>query len=172
MQIFALPALPEPWADPHLSASMAASLLAQGRYGLWGMGAQGEGGYALVHAPEGMPAELLTLWVPEACRGKGHAKALLRHVLGTLSQPLLLEVRTSNAAARRTTRGLCDEVCGCMCVCVLVSLARKSDIEAEPLPIPSLDALALLASAGACCQSAVSGNHACDTCSHSGTDTN
>lgn len=100
MQIFALPALPEPWADPHLSASMAASLLAQGRYGLWGMGAQGEGGYALVHAPEGMPAELLTLWVPEACRGKGNAKALLRHVLGTLGQPLLLEVRASNAAAR------------------------------------------------------------------------
>jgi ribosomal protein S18 acetylase RimI-like enzyme len=100
VDIYQLAALPEPWADPHLSASMAASLLAQGGHGLWGVGAQGEGGYALVHAPEGMPAELLTLWVPEVCRGKGNAKALLRHVLGTLSQPLLLEVRASNAAAR------------------------------------------------------------------------
>jgi ribosomal protein S18 acetylase RimI-like enzyme len=100
LDIHQLAALPEPWADPHLNASMAASLLAQERHGLWGVGAKGEDGYALVHAPEGMPAELLTLWVPEACRGKGNAKALLRYVLGKLSQPLLLEVRASNVAAR------------------------------------------------------------------------
>jgi ribosomal protein S18 acetylase RimI-like enzyme len=98
-EIHQLTALPQPWADPHLSAAMAASLLGQGGYGLWSVGAQGEGGYALVHTPEGMPAELLTLWVPEARRGQGHAKALLRHVLGTLRQPLLLEVRASNVAA-------------------------------------------------------------------------
>ena len=100
VDIHQLAALPQPWVDPHLSAAMAARLLVQGGHALWGVEAQGEGGYALVHAPEGMPAELLTLWVPEACRGKGHAKALLRHVLGTLGQPLLLEVRASNAAAR------------------------------------------------------------------------
>lgn len=98
--IYLLAALPEPWADPHLSAAMAASLLAQGGHGLWGVRARGEGGYALVHAPEGMPAELLTLWVPEACRQRGHARALVGHVLAQLTQPLLLEVRASNAAAR------------------------------------------------------------------------
>lgn len=100
VKIHQLAALPEPWADPHLSAAMAASLLGQGGYGLWGVGAQGEGGYALVHTPDGMPAELLTLWVPVACRQQGHAKALLRHVLAQLDQPLLLEVRASNRVAR------------------------------------------------------------------------
>ena len=109
ISIHRLNALPDGWNDAYVNAALAGALLAQKDYALWGVGACAEDGYALVHTPPEMPAELLTLWVPEACRGQGHAKALLRYVLGTLSQPLLLEVRASNMAARGLYAGLGGE---------------------------------------------------------------
>jgi ribosomal-protein-alanine N-acetyltransferase len=99
-QVTRLPQVPAGWDDPILSASQATLRLAQPGHIL--LQAAG-GGHLLGWVGAGMPADLLTLYVPPTLRRQGRAQALLQallsHARAAGASGLTLEVRADNAAA-------------------------------------------------------------------------
>jgi len=91
--------LPPHWHDPILTAGQAKALLARPNHILLIQG----GGHLLAHLPPAMPADIITLFVPENRRRQGHARALMAALLEAAKQAhctaLTLEVAADNAAA-------------------------------------------------------------------------
>ncbi|MCA3243921.1 MAG: GNAT family N-acetyltransferase [Alphaproteobacteria bacterium] len=100
MEILRQTNLPVGWDDPVLHAAQAAAVLAQPGHVL--LQATG-GGHLLGLAVAGVPADILTLYVPTALRRQGRAYALLAAFLAQAqavgASGLTLEVRADNAAA-------------------------------------------------------------------------
>jgi ribosomal protein S18 acetylase RimI-like enzyme len=96
--------IPRSWRDPILRASAAKALLSQPHHVLLGLGKNGTEGHLLASLVPGAPADVLTLFVPEAYRRRGHARALMRALLVKAKlaecQSLTLEVAASNTAAK------------------------------------------------------------------------
>ena len=101
-----LQTLPDNWADPVLTAAQAQSLLNKPHHVLFTHG----GGHLLASLPPGMPADILTLYVPESQRRRGHARTLMAALVGAAEQAgctaLTLEVNAANTAAMALYRSL------------------------------------------------------------------
>lgn len=132
--ILILSELPSPWQDPLLSAQTAALLLAQPHHLLLGIGSGGRHGHVFARLVPGTPADVLTLYVPEAHRRKGHAKALMQSVLFQAEvigcTGLTLEVRASNTPAIRLYKQ-----------CGLRQLATRASYYSNPVSKTMEDAL-------------------------------
>lgn len=87
------------WTDPHLTADMAAKLLAQPYHHLLTHGSS----HLLAKIIPGQPADILTLYTPPEARRQGHARALLTNLITRVKAAqgtsITLDVRASNAAA-------------------------------------------------------------------------
>lgn len=103
MDIQTLTVIPRSWRDPILRASAAKTLLAQPHHVLLGLGRNGTEGHLLARLMPGTPGDILTLFVPETSRRKGHARCLVESCLQQAKSAgctgLTLEVSAENKAA-------------------------------------------------------------------------
>lgn len=87
------------WQDPIITQQQANSLLAQPGHVML----EHEGSHLLARIIPGAPADVITLFTPEANRRKGHARTLLTQLIAQASQAgcpaITLEVRASNTPA-------------------------------------------------------------------------
>ncbi|MBI1308397.1 MAG: GNAT family N-acetyltransferase [Proteobacteria bacterium] len=102
--------IPRNWVDPILRAAQARALLAQPNHVLFSCDDKGLTGHLLARAIPGTAADVLTLFIREPHRRKGHAKQLLstliQHAKSSNCPSIAMEVRASNTPAQQLYKSL------------------------------------------------------------------